>query len=480
MNGGAIELYKGAVMYEQILAPMDGKASARPSRDSAATKIGFRLYMVFLISWFLHLPARLPFLGTIRFDLLLIASMAVAAFLSGAETTVESRKIEKWLRLLIAYSIVVIPLVEWPGSVIQYGIPDLIKAVAFYYFTIAFVKSEKDLKQFISVFVLCQLSRILEPLYLHLTAGYFGDKAYQAGGDFLSRLSGAPHDVVNPNGLAFVVCTVLPFLYFLGRLSWMRRMAFFGVAPLCVYALTLTGSRSGLVGLGVVLLTIFLKSKVRTRVFFVAAGALAVVVGFSALSSDMKDRYLSLVGMGQKNEATVELRITGIQKDMDVVLRRPLFGYGLGTSREANYNFGWHDQPSHNIYVETAEELGIFGLAIFAGFMAAIFSGYRRLGARLRETAASPLVVNTVHALHAWLAMVFVFSFASYGLTGYDWYLLAGLLIAVQRQIQVSAPVRDGIGKRVQTASPERDRRSAHAPPQIPGPALMRPGHSSE
>lgn len=430
-------------MYEQIVVPEDGgaKASARAIREVTKKNVGLTLYIMFVMSWFLHLPARFEFLGTIRFDLLLIAAMSVVAFFTRAEGGSEPGKVQKWLLILIAYSVLETPLVQWPGSVIQFGIPDLIKAVAFYYFTKAFIRTEKDLKQFVLVFILCQLWRIMEPLYLHLTTGYWGDEAYEAGGTFLSRLSGAPNDVVNPNGLAFVVCTVFPFIYFLGRLSRVRRILFWSVAPLCLYALTLTGSRSGLVGLGVVLVAIFVKSTTRTRVLMLSAGFAVAVVGFSALSPDMKDRYLSLVGLGHKNEATVELRITGIQKDIDVFLRRPIFGYGLGTSREANFNFGWHDQPSHNIYVETGQELGIIGLVIFMGFMAAIFRGYLNLRRSMRDIDVSPVLRNTVDALQAWLAMVFVFSFASYGLLGYDWYLLGGLLIAIQRQVDAQAGV---------------------------------------
>ena len=170
---------------------------------------------------------------------------------------------DKWLRILVVYSLLTIPLVQWPGSVVRFWIEALIKAIIFYYFTIAFVDSESRLKKFIAVFVGCQLFRIMEPLYLHITQGYWGAFASMGDWEYLDRLSGAPSDIVNPNGLAFIVCTVLPFLYFCAGLSRINRLSFLLFAPLCVYTLMLTGSRTGFVGLIVVALGILVKSKRR-------------------------------------------------------------------------------------------------------------------------------------------------------------------------------------------------------------------------
>ena len=48
-----------------------------------------------------------------------------------------------------------------------------------------------------------------------MTNAYWGDAAHIGGGEFLNRLSGAPSDVINPNGLAFVIIIALPFMYLL-------------------------------------------------------------------------------------------------------------------------------------------------------------------------------------------------------------------------------------------------------------------------
>jgi O-antigen ligase len=394
--------------------------------------MGFNLYLVFVTSWFLHLGTRIPLLGLIRFDLMLVAVLTILALLGRARQLQNpTTDTDRWLRVLIIYSIVTIPLVEWPGSVIWFGIEALVKGVVFYYFTIAFVDSEARLKKFIAVFVGCQLLRVMEPLYLHVTEGYWGSIASMANWEYLNRLSGAPSDVVNPNGLAFIVCTVLPFLWFAGGLSRTYRLILLIFAPLCVYALMLTGSRSGFVGLIVVVFGIFVKVKQR---FALAVGCVLVaVIAFPLLGSDMQDRYLSIVGLGSKNEASVVGRITGIIDNFEVALRRPFFGHGLGTSREANGNFGESDQPAHNLYAELATELGFIGMVIFIFLIVSIYSSFQECKRAYTHRHSETVLSRVVDAMQVWLLLNIVFSFASYGLTSYEWYLLGGLAVVLPR-----------------------------------------------
>jgi O-antigen ligase len=329
------------------------------------------------------------------------------------------------------------PFSEWPGSVVKQGIPDLIKAIVFYYFTIAFVKTESDLKKFVFVFLACQVFRILEPLYLHFTEGYWGNSASMADLSSLDRLSGAPSDIVNANGLAFIVCTVLPFLYFLSGLSSKLKFASILIGAAAILTLSLTGSRSGMVGLAVILFGIVVKSKNRVTVALFLL--IAVAVGFSFLSPDMQDRYLSLVGVGEKNAATASDRAEGMEAQIRVASLRPLLGYGLGTSAEANAHYTTEGpyvgmaMPAHNLYVEIAQELGIAGLVVFVMFIYSIVTGFLKSQRMIAGRDAGKFLPRLIDAMQVWLAMNIVFSFASYGLTSYEWYLFGGLSVVLQR-----------------------------------------------
>jgi O-antigen ligase len=441
----------------------------------ADTRLPFAIFVVFLASWFLRIPARVPPLGAISIDLLLVAVLMVFA-ISRLVAAREARTgVEKAVFVLVAYVIITVPLVEWPGSVAKIGLPNYVKAVMFMFFTIAFVRSERQLRILVLAFVSFQCFRVIEPVFMNVTQGYWGSRASLSGGtEFMNRLAGSPFDVVNPNGLAYVCCTILPFLYFLSGNSRRIRIAAFCVAPVVLYGLYLTGSRSGLLGLAAVCMGIVLKSKHRvalSSLLFVAA-----LVAFSLMSGELRDRYLSAFGSGGgQNAATANERIEGTMAQIEVVYRRPLFGYGLGTSAEANYHFsragpyGGRPLPAHNLYLEVAQELGLIGLVIFLAFMGITIRALLQLRELRRQAGDALLLGSVTDAMQVWLLMSLIFSFFSYGLSSFDWYFFGGMAVVLARLYHqrtrepalTAPPESPAAGRR--TARPRRRSRAAGA-----------------
>lgn len=389
--------------------------------------VAFGLYILFIISWFLHLAGRVPLLGLLRVDLVLAITIFVLTLLGGVAeaTTPGEQRVRRWLKVLILYVAVTLPLVQWPGTVLRFGLEAFIKAAVFYLFTAQLVTTTRRLKILTFVFIACQTFRVLEPLYLHVTEGYWGSSASMANWEYMDRLSGAPNDVVNPNGLAFVILTALAFGHFI-LTGVLGRLFYLAALPAHLYALVLTASRSGFVVLIGMYAVIWWRS--RHKLVLTAAAALVVVIAAPRLSENAFDRYRSIFTSDAKNAGTAEGRINSIVTTFEVALRRPLFGHGLGTSREAGANFGGSDQPAHNLYTETAQELGFIGLAIV---VALIFSTVRSTAETLRAFHASSLratfPARVAASLQVFLAMNLLFSLASYGLTSYEWYLMAGL-----------------------------------------------------
>ena len=394
---------------------------------------GFWLYLIFVISWFLHLTARVPSLGAVRFDLLLVIATTALSF-GNMDSRAESEQRSKISWALVAltlYCVITIPLVQWPGSVVKFGFEAYVKAVVFYFFTVHFVTTERRLRWLLLVFVLCQSFRILEPVYLHVTTGYWGSFASMANWEYMNRLAGAPYDVINPNGLAFVILTVLCFVHYLWTGNWLGRIAYLVVVPISLYALVLTGSRSGMVGLAVVFVSVWLKS--RRKLLLALVAVIAIPLAAPRMSGDLVDRYVSIVDSSAKNAGTVTSRIDFLKKSFDVALRAPLFGHGLGGSREALANFGGIDRPAHNLYAEVALELGFLGLGIFLFFLWTVARELWMHQKQWRSAARAPTIVRTGDALFVFMVMNLVFSLASYGLTSYEWYLLAGLTQVLTR-----------------------------------------------
>ncbi len=398
---------------------------------------GFRLYLVFLASFLLHLPARFLPLAEIRSDLLLMVAitLAIATRGGGAERQQVEGKSEGILWLLIGYILATLFLVKWPGSVLHTGIPGLAKSIVFFFFTAYLVDTEKKLAFLIACFVGGQLFRVAEPLYLHLTAGYWGSSTDMGSNIFLNRLSGAPSDIINPNGLGYVILSTLPFLhYFLtGRSAW-KLVLYFGLFGALMYALALTESRTGLVGLAVFAWMVIWKSRHRFLAVIIVLAAVIVIP--SVMSPLMRDRYLSTVDHHVPGAVTAEGRVQGVINTFEVGLQAPIFGHGLGTSQEANGHAIGDWQPSHDIYTETFEELGVVGLVIFLSYLRSIFKNVHASVRDLGTAEESPDVLSSAtNAMHVWVWIYLVTSLATYGLSTFEWYFIGGLALVIRRLV---------------------------------------------
>lgn len=406
-----------------------------------ATKWAFRLFLVYLVSFFLHLPGRLPFLGIIRFDFLLVGT--IAYFIFGSKVTKGARfdDASKYLFAIFIYSIITLPIVEWPGSVINNGMVAFIKGAIFYFFTVNLVFNERRLKLVIYTFIICNLLRVIEPLMLHLTTGYMGSSTYLGYGDFAGRLSGAPSDTVNPNGLAFIIATVLPFLhYVIAPISRKMLCLYLALIPLLLYTMGLTLSRSGALALGIIAFGIFVKSK--HKMMLAVIGVVGVVVITLNLNDVQKDRYLSLVSDDTRQSASAEGRIDGWVRDFHVAFHRPIIGHGLGTSREANWNVAGKDQISHILWAEIWQEIGLIGLVLFVLYLRAMIRNFLKAGQLIRTISKDDFLFRANQAMQVWLLMNLLFSLASYGLKSYEWYFFGGLSVVLLKMVEQKIEVK--------------------------------------
>src|SRR5690606_5406517 len=124
----------------------------------------FGAYIYFLIDFFLHLSARIPGYGVLRPTLLLVAIISMSLIIQRDRLKdVSKNPAYKAILVLIGYIVVSLPFVEWPGSVIKNNLPEFVKAIVFFFFTVFVIDSEKRLKIFLIVFVGCQVIRVLEP-----------------------------------------------------------------------------------------------------------------------------------------------------------------------------------------------------------------------------------------------------------------------------------------------------------------------------
>jgi putative inorganic carbon (hco3(-)) transporter len=427
-------------MKRTLKKPGIASPPERGTRNAA-----FWLFCLFILGYFTRVTARVELLGHAHFDLVLAALTALAIVLSPRALRGGTSKLDpvaRQLWILLVYILVTIPFVEWPGSVLR-NLEVYAKSLCFFFFVVATVDTTKKLRILIAVYTFSQAFRVFEPLYMHLRNGYWGSFTSLGNWEYMDRLAGSPYDIINPNGLGFVIIMTLPLLYLTLRPSNVLRWAIFlGLSAAMVYALVLSASRSGFLGLVFLGLLAIWRSKRRATLFAVAA--VAGVIALSLMTDLQRERYVSIFSSHAKGSATAEARFTGVMGDFKVSLRRPFFGHGLGTSREANANFRGEDLPSHDLYTEVAEELGYIGLALL---LALIWSFLRACWTAQRLLAAASLTDPRVRFLHdvagtlvVVVAVDLFFSFASFGFSEPYWYFFGGLSVVTARLAAALAP----------------------------------------
>lgn len=404
------------------------------TQSSAGVTDGvFWVYLFFLVNFFLHLSNRIPGYGAIRPTLLLVAVIAGLLFVQRERLKGKTRDpIFQAVLVLLGYMVLSWPLVEYQGSVIRHNLPEFIKAIVFLFFTALIIDSRRRLVLFLWVFVGCQVIRVLEPLYLNITQGYWGDSTYIGGGEFAGRLSGAPTDVINPNELGFVIATAAPFLHYLlftGR--WYAKLLYLILVPLMLYALILTMSRGAFLALLVVGWIIFKDSSHKFLLILVAIGI--GFAGWSVMEPIQKDRYISIFSSDTAGGATTQGRIDGTIAEFKLGMKRPIVGHGVGTTPEVKANTWGKKQASHNMYGELLIEIGLIGFVLFLRFIIKIYQRFKRNQQLLRDMAtevSTRFYWNLNRALIALFCMYAVYSLNYWGLSQYYWYLFGGVAIA--------------------------------------------------
>ena len=210
-----------------------------------------------------------------------------------------------------------------------------------------------------------------------------------------------------------------------------------------------TASRTGFLALGIILVSILVRSKHKVQLILIVIAACSFV--FGSLNELQRDRFLSIYRSDVKGAGTAKGRTDATWSQFGAGMARPVFGHGLGTSLELNAHTFGIAQPAHNLYAETFEELGGVGLIIILALVISIAANFRSARRELARMArVDPYTVQVVTAMQVWLIMNIAFSLASYGLSSYEWYLFAGLSVVVRRIAQsgqtTEAPAEAGQG----------------------------------
>src|ERR1700757_4951913 len=144
------------------MRPTRARSEVAESGEQGSRNVAFVIFCLFLVSYFVHLTARVPALGLIHFDLVLAGLTALAIALgkrrAASDPSTGLNPVSKRLWILVGYILVTIPFVEWPGSVLR-NLEPFAKSLCFFFFVLATVDTTRKLKVLLAVYVATQAGR---------------------------------------------------------------------------------------------------------------------------------------------------------------------------------------------------------------------------------------------------------------------------------------------------------------------------------
>ena len=174
------------------------------------------------------------------------------------------------------------------------------------------------------------------------------------------------------NFYAAATLLTLPVSYYLAREkgSALRRFFCWGCLAITAIGFVSAASRGGLVGLGLAVVYMLIRSEKRLGLM-VSAGLLFVVMLFSPISPIQR---LLHPQYGDDNSAATHKILWTTA--LELIRENPVFGIGLGNFKERTAELHVlvnNSAMAHNTYLEYAAELGVPALLIFLGVLVSTF-----------------------------------------------------------------------------------------------------------
>lgn len=326
-----------------------------------------------------------------------------------------------------------IPFSAWPGGSLKVFSDMYVKIILIFTLMISTITTPKRVRQMTWLMVAASGYIAFRAVFdyargINLTEG---DRVRGAVGGFFE----------NPNDLALNLVTFLaPTLFFMMQERKPSRRFFAALlAMVMVAAIVCTKSRSGFLGLAGMAVVVGYYA-LRSRPALVLAGAFALMVAVPVMPGSFWNRMNSILEPQEDVTGSREARIRVMERGVQVFLENPLTGVGAG-------QFKNYDSPditvekwraTHNVWLQVASELGIFGLFTFAFLVVrayrACFTTLRWLrGPKRKRHEAQPptteademLYVNARGMLAALVGWTLCSLFASVAFNWTFYYVLA-------------------------------------------------------
>ncbi|HEX8947407.1 MAG TPA: O-antigen ligase family protein [Dissulfurispiraceae bacterium] len=239
---------------------------------------------------------------------------------------------------------------------------DYFKLIVFYFVIIMTVRDEKDLKRFITAYILIMF------IYVGKSAWefFFHDRYIWRMG--LRRLMGVDISYGDPNALAASIAYSLPFLWALIKYGLERpllRKALWAYGILAWVSIIYTGSRSGMVTALLFVALAWLGASRKVMSVLAVGMVLFLTWNFMPVKYQVRFESTFIKGISPKGtDESAQGRIEGLKQGLRTFARYPVFGIGPG-----NFKYSWSKYElggsAHNLYGELLGETGGAGFVVF-------------------------------------------------------------------------------------------------------------------
>jgi O-antigen ligase len=369
-EGGAIDPYAASVSSDWPVSTARG----------ASSRAAFAGLYLFTLMLYLRPNDILP-IGSFPLVKIIAIIMLIAYTASkislGQPITIWPLEM-KMLALIVLLGILFTPVAVSPALSIETLTDSFFKVVSIFILIINLADTRERLRSIMKLVVVCGTFVALGAIRSYIAGEFVTDAAKS-----LERSAGYGTFFANPNELAMALNLLLPFAVVFGLMSkGAKRIAFFACAAVLAFAVIISFSRGGFLGLVALGGVLMWKAGRGKRIVTVLAGLVLCGAFVVAMPSGYSDRIFTILHTQDDQTRSAQERQELLKRAAEVVMYHPIIGVGVG-------NFGIYSIKSkvaHNAYLEIAAELGVMG---FIAYMVLIFVPLRTLKRIERESYAA-------------------------------------------------------------------------------------------
>ena len=283
----------------------------------------------------------------------------------------------KMLAIIVLLAIAFTPVAVSPQASVDTLADSFFKVVTIFVLMLNLIDTRARLRSFMKLLIFCGVFVAASAVLNYFRGATGVNKAGE-----LVRIAGYGTFFSNPNELAMTVNLIMPFAVVFGLTSrGAKRIAFFAIAALLAFAVVVSFSRGGFLGLVAIGSVLIWKAGRGRRFATVCAGVVIAAAFVVAMPSGYGDRIFTILHTDADKTNSAQERQELLARGLDVIAHHPIIGVGAG-----NYGiYSLRQLVAHNSYIEIAAELGLAG---FAAYLVLIFAPLRSLRRIERETYA--------------------------------------------------------------------------------------------